>query len=170
MNTQSKLKAKFVRGFTLIEILTYVGVMSAIVGALTGMIIAVYRYKTVVEDRVSVNEDLRLLVKSIRDDMYLGNQMQVDVSGQLIIQNTNESSTVRYYLTNNQVFRKLNNDTAIAVTSDETNVTQFLVEDVSSAAAGGAIRLSLGLANYPNGAFKPPISESLTFRISLKFL
>lgn len=130
----------------------------------------IYRYKTVIEDRVNVNDDLRTLVKSIQDDMYLGVNVIVDAQQRLVIGFPGGGGQVMYFLQGHQVYRQLNGDPSLAITSEETNVIAFDVEDISSTEASGTVQVHLNLSNFPSGTLKPEIREEITSTISLKFI
>lgn len=160
-----------IAAFTILEVMVYVVVLSIMVGAIGGIVILLYRYKTTIEDRVNVNEDLRILVKSIRDDMYQGNGVSVTAEGNLVITSTAPTvPDITYTITNRQVFRQEDAAAPVAVTADTTDVRTFTVTDISTPEAAGTIRVTLTLANYPRGTIKPEVEETITSTMSLKFI
>lgn len=162
-------KIKTYRGFTLLEVLIYTIALSVLVGVVTGIIILIYRYKTVIEDRVSVNNDLNTLVKTIQDDMYLGTGESVS-GNRLTVTFPASGGIVVYYLQGNQIYRQLNSGAALAVTATGTDVETFNVTDISSTNGSGTVQIDLDMSNYPTGTLKPLIRETISFTISLKFV
>lgn len=160
---------KSLPAFTLVEGVLYTFLLGALAGIMMGTVMLIFRYKTAVEDRVSVNEDLRILVKSIRDDMYFGTAESVDGSGHLIIEEV-DGTIVTYYLQGNQVFRQAGISAPLAVTSNVNNVSVFNVIDWSSASAAGTVKITITIANYPSGTLKPAITETITTALTLRFV
>jgi type II secretory pathway pseudopilin PulG len=164
-------KKKKLAAFTLIEILIYMTLMSIITGAITGIILQTYTFKTSVEDRARVNEDMRNLIKSIRDDMYFGDAVQVTAQGNLVISSSfNSPSQVTYSLSNGQVLRQEGVTTAVPVTSEDTEVRAFTLVDESTPSSAGVIRLTLVMSNYPRGPLKLEVVRDITSTISLKYI
>lgn len=164
----SDIKRK--RGFTLLEVIVYVGVMSVIGGTVTALILQVYRFQTIVQDRAQLNEDIRILFKSIRDDMYLGDTMQVDGDKLIILSTFNSPATVTYSWQGSQVYRKENAGADVAITNQGTNVRDFGLEDISTPSSAGVVRVTLVMSNYPRNPLKPEVIEDVTSTMSLKFL
>lgn len=162
-------KSKTYKAFTLVEILVYVFVFSIVATTLTSIMILTYRYKIIIEDRVSVDEDLRILVKTIRDDLYLGSGVSVDGTGALIITDTT-GDQIKYSLQGTQVFRQKNADLALAITGSATKVISFDVEDLTSAQAAGVVQITLDMSNFPSGFIKPEVRETVTSTMSIKFV
>jgi len=155
-------------GYTLIEVLVYVLVFTIIIGGIAALVLGVYRHKTIIEDRVNVNEDLRLLSKSIRDDMFLGND--ISVVGNTITIIRPAANDIAYYESNNRVYRQEGAALPIAVTAVSTDVRQFTIEDLSSPTAAKTVRITFELTNYPRGTMKPEISQLVSTTFSLKFI
>ncbi|MBL8014780.1 MAG: type II secretion system protein [Candidatus Doudnabacteria bacterium] len=162
-------KQKSKPAFTLIEVLVYILILSIVSGVLANIILSVYRFKTVIEDRVNVNEDLRILVKSIRDDMYFGRFVRVEPTDILVITLPN-TAEITYFRQDNRVYRQENGSSAVSITGGDVNVSLFVVTDLSTPDAAGAIQLQLTLENYPAGLIKPLVSESITSTMSLKYI
>ncbi|MCA9378829.1 hypothetical protein KC640_00215 [Candidatus Dojkabacteria bacterium] len=162
--THKKLPA-----FTLVEGILYTALLGAIAGIMVGTVVLIFRYKIAVEDRVSVNEDLRILIKSIRDDMYFGVAESVNGSGNIEIEEV-DGSIITYYLQGNQVYRQAGVSAPLAITSNTNNVSVFEVIDWSSASAAGTIKVTVTIGNYPAGTLKPAITENITTALSLRFI
>ncbi len=156
-------------GFTLVEVLVYIAVLSIIGGSITGLGILIYRYKTIMEDRVNVNEDMRVLVKSIRDDMYLGRSVNVASTTSFTITDSS-GDDITYALVGDQVTRQVELDPAVAITAETVDVRTFSVDDVTTPNVAGTIRITIELANFPSGTLKPVIVQEVTTTIGLKFL
>jgi len=154
---------------SLLEMLIYVAVLSILVVAITGLTFLIYKNKVSIEDRASINEDMRILIKSIRDDMYLGNAINVSAN-QLTITNRGTGDQVRYYEEADQIHRQLNADVPVAVTASSTDVQEFTITDITTPSAAGTIRITLQLGNYPLQYLKPEISQRVISTMSLKFL
>lgn len=164
---QEKVKQK--DAYTLIEALLYILILGIIGGAVMSGIMLVFRNRTIIEDRITVNEDMRLLIKTIQDDMYFGDGITVN-SGTLQIANAVDGNTqVSYYLDGDQVMRMVEGEAPVAVTSLATDVRTFQLEDITTPSTSGTIRITLELANYPRGPAKPETVENITTTISLKF-
>jgi competence protein ComGF len=101
------------KALSLLEMLIYVAVISILVVAITGLTFLIYRNKCSIEDRASINEDMRILIKSIRDDMYLGNTILVN-GNELRITNRGSGDSIIYIEQNDQIFRQLNSDPPVA--------------------------------------------------------
>jgi type II secretory pathway pseudopilin PulG len=158
------------RGFTLLEAIVYVAVLSIVGGVITSMIMQMYRFQSIVKDRAQINTDVQVLFKSIRDDMYLGDSLEVTGGDLYIYSSFNFPAQVRYFLSNAQVYRQENADAAVQVTHGEMNVKSFDFQDISTPASAGVIRVSIDISNYPRGPLKPEVEEQVTSTISLKFL
>ncbi len=164
IKTQKKTEA-----FTLLEVLVYVFVFILVVGGMASIVLAIYRHKTIIEDRVNVNEDLRLLTKSMRDDIYLGDDLVLNSASNLTIIR-NSADDIVYYLSGGRVIRQEGAGSPIAITAITTNVTQFVMTDLSSPTTAKTIRLELTLSNYPGGSLKPLIEQIVTTTFTLKFV
>lgn len=159
------------QAFTMVEVLIYTAILSVVASTVTGMILLIYRTQVFVEDRISVNEDMRLLIKSIRDDMYLSQGFLINNDGSISMNaGANGLGTVTYYLSDHQVFRQAGSDPAVALTASSTDIRQFLITDISTPNAAGAIQIDLTIANYPTGTLKPEVERSIQSTISLKYL
>lgn len=156
--------------YTLVEAVIYVFALGTIVTVVTGLILMIYRYKTVVEDRVTVSDNLRTLVKSIQDDMYLGIGITVVDANRMVIQLPSSGGQITYFLQGSQVYRQSNSDTAVVITSDLVDVISFNITDISSADSAGTIRITFDLSNFPTGTLKPEVRETVTTTMSLKFI
>ena len=170
MNLLPGLKSKKrAEGFTLLEVVVYVFVFVLVVGGMAAIVLALYRHKTIIEDRVNVNEDLRLLTKSMRDDIYLGSDLVLNSSSNLTIVRAVGDDVV-YYLSNGRVFRQEGIGDPIAITAITTNVTEFDMTDLSSPTTAKTIRLEATLSNYPGGSIKPEIRQEVETTFTLKFV
>lgn len=162
-------QAKTLKGFTLLEVMVYIVVFSMVVGGMAAITLGIYRHKTIIEDRVNINEDLRLLTKSLRDDIYLSNDIDI-VGGTTLTVIRNSADDVVYYLSNGRVFRQEGTSSAIAITAITTDVRRFDLTDLSSPDSGKTVRLHTEIANFPGGSLKPEIAQDVTTTFSLKFL
>lgn len=170
MTFKRKKKHKY-SGFTIVEVVMYVLIMGILTAMVTTIILQVYRFQITVKDRAQLNEDLRVLTKSIRDDMYLGTSIQVDLDGDLIIGSSfSTPAQVRYYIQGGTAYRQEGSGVPVAITHAETDVRQLQFQDISTPSSAGVIRLTLQMYNYPRGPLKPEVSETVTSTISLKFL
>lgn len=163
---QKKLKA-----FTLVEVLVYTFLLSVISVGVSGILFQLYRIQSVVDDRATITENLRQLHKSIRDDMYVSDDLFVDSNGDLVLTSTfSTPATVRYSLVSGAVYRTADSGTAIRVTDSKTDVFQFNVTDISSASAAEVVNVDIGLRNFDRGTLKPPVSLSLSTTVGIKFV
>lgn len=157
-------------GFTLVEVLVYTFLLSIISVGVSGILFQLYRIQSVVDDRATLTENLRQLHKSIRSDMYVADDLFVDVNGDLVITSSfSTPATVRYSLTNEAVFRTADSGSAVRVTDTKTDVFNFSVTDISSASAAEVVNIDLGMRNYDRGSLKPPVSINLSTTVGIKF-
>jgi type II secretory pathway pseudopilin PulG len=168
-NQKHKSIQRLIKAFTLIEVLVYVAVLSIIVGGSASIIMAVYRNKVIVEDRVNVNEDMRLLTKSIRDDMYLGNDVVANSASSFTVSRAGEDD-ILYYLNGQRIYRQVGSGTAVAITAIGTDVRQFVVQDLSTPAIAKTLRIRIELSNFELGALRPEIVQDVTTTFSIKFI
>lgn len=158
------------KAFTLVEVLIYTAVLGVIATLISGIIMLVYQNKIAVEDRIEITQALRNVVKSIRDDMYLADGFTVaDGSTLTITSSVNNQPDVTYEIQARQLLRIQESDTA-ALTSQLMEVSQFELEDISTPSSGGTLRLTLQVRNFPRLSLKPPVEETVTTVISLKYL
>ncbi len=155
--------------FTLLEALIYVLLLSVVVSGITSLVLLIYRFKTVVEDRVNINEEFRLVMKSIRDDMYLGDQVFVTAEGRLVI-GIPGGGQIQYYLESNRVWRKYLAESPVSMTSNYSNIHHFSAVDISSSETAGTVRITLDISNFPIGSLKPEVRQVVTSTVSLKFI
>lgn len=147
----------------------YIAILAVLSGVLMDMLLSLYRFKALVEDRVNVNEDLRVLVKSIRDDMYLGRTVRVDTGNVLVITNP-AGIEVSYYLQSGRVYRQQQSQSALTITGSDVNVVGFSLTDLSTPDAAGTVQIDLILENFPQGLIKPLVREELSSTVTLKFV
>lgn len=129
------------KGFTLIEMLFYAAIVSAISGVLTIFVAGNLKTYSKTEARqnvlVNANDALRLIIDEIKyaKSIYTPTSIFGSNNGQLSLETafnapTGENTTyVDYYLDGGRIYEKRESQTALPLTSDRVTVTSLLFTD-----------------------------------------
>lgn len=118
------------QGFTLLELLIYVAVLSIITLAIADIFIVFNRGRGQTEARTEVNSDLRFVFNKIKADLSAASDLITPSLGgtsSTTLEMTVGSSTVKYYISGESLVRRVNNDPAVSVISDNISAGSFEV-------------------------------------------
>lgn len=167
-----KLKAE--RGFTLIEMLFYAAIVSAIAGVLTLSVANNLKAYSKAEARqnilVNANDALRLIIDEIKyaKSIYTPTSVFGSNSGQLSLETAlnvpaGETTTyVDYYLDGGRIYEKRESQTASPLTSDRVTVTSLLFTDSIATTTKDSITVQIrAKINTPNSLVENQASTTV---------
>ncbi len=145
-------------GYTLIEIISVMGIFSLLMSISVAWIIQTMRYDSAVRARLNDHKMLLLLDRQLRDDIQRGQSMLIDDNQLVIDFGSNQSAT--YALNNNrmvyqqssgrrEIYRFLDSSSARWETSEMPDSIGLVVQRTKAEIQGSAVDL------YVRGVIRP---------------
>lgn len=169
MNIFKKIQQKTQRGFTLLELLIYIAILSGFLIVVVNLFLAVSTSSSREEARAEVQQNLRFAVQQITDDMRSASAIILPAgggSGNTLELTVDAASTV--YSIDNGVLQKTRNSVTENITSG--NVTVSITNPIFvrsfNAGARPTVQISLEISYKDNGRSEYSFADKLQTTIS----
>lgn len=165
-------KKRISGGFTLVEILIYVGVLTVIVSAVSSFFLWATRSnaknKAEIEALESARTALGIMTSEIREaySIYSPTSVFLSSEGQLSLETTkylplNETySFIDFYLCGEQICFKKEGQDPFAITSDKAEIEVLEFSQILSTSTAPSIKINLKI-NYKTSASRPELKASV---------
>lgn len=149
-------------GFTLIELLVYMAIASAVFLGLTQLLIGSLATRDRVVARRELQDTVRLLETSFKQDIRWGDSIDQAETGLLVL--TASGNEIRYSLNSGAILRQRDSDAPELLTGSSTEVTGLVFEKISPLTVGAPDSVKIRFAarqKSPRGV-EPEITVDLT--------
>lgn len=139
---------KRIHGFTLVEMLIYIAVLSI---AVIAMITTFLTYRTILlrnEVERAVSHNAQVVLERLTRDIHEAESVDTSVSGQITLQTADSATTTVYALSGDTIVLTVNGNNLGALVEDDVTITAFTnieYENVASEIPTTLVRVTLGL-------------------------
>lgn len=164
-------------GFTLVETVVYVAVLSLLLSSIGTFSVWILRVNTKViamEEVISNAERVKdSITQEARQAVSLyalttnSSQLSLETKANLPAGETN--TFVDFFLCNQQICKKTESQNPMAITSGSVRVSQFQVTEVASSSSKKSLQIHL-VIEYPNPGNRPEAtaSQDITFSVAIR--
>lgn len=156
------------KGFTLIEVLTYIGVLVIIIFAVSSFLIWANRSsaksKAMNEVLYNTRRAMEIMIREVREAKTINSP--ATTSDQLSLETTNylpeeeETTFIDFYLCDTQICFKKESQDAVVITSDKVEVINLEFTQVITISTIPSIQINLKI-NYKTSSDKPEYQSSI---------
>jgi len=145
-------------GFTLIELMIYVSVLSVITVVVADSFLILNKGRSGVEAKSELNSNFRFAVEKIKRDVALADNLvspDTTAASTTVLNLTIASSSVKYTLNNNRVTRQVDSQPFEYITSDTVKVTNLYfnrIENTNSVLNKKRISVEINIFGAYNSA------------------
>ncbi|MCA9382529.1 prepilin-type N-terminal cleavage/methylation domain-containing protein [Candidatus Dojkabacteria bacterium] len=164
---------KFIKkenGYTLTELMIYVGLFAIISGALITFLVTTINVKLSIDTTNNFTQESRIILDTITKEMRESYNYDIQDEGTKIVLYKDDAQTTesQIYIDNGTVYLTRENGETNGISSGDLKVQELLFEDYTSTNSRNLIHLRMTIKNLDTQKY-PPIQDQLELSTSVNF-
>lgn len=165
-----RLNLKNDAGYTLTELMIYVGLFAIVSGAIITFLVTTINVKLAIDTTNNFTQESRIILDTITKEMRESYNYDIQDDGTKIILYKNDAETIQseVYTDNGTVYITRENNETNSISSGDVKIEELLFEDYTSIKSRNLIHIKMHIKNLDTQKYGPA-QDDLTLSTAVNF-